>query len=72
MTPGKKPLRILHLITSLNVGGAQMHLFKTISRFDPEKISSLVVSLLPSGQVRQLIQGKANSGVEIWAWVGAA
>ena len=58
MTPGKKPLRILHLITSLNVGGAQMHLFKTISRFDPEKISSLVVSLLPSGQVRQLIQEK--------------
>mgnify|MGYP001036807713 CR=1 FL=1 len=52
---GKEPLRILHLISGLNVGGAQMHLYKTITRFHPEKISSLVVSLVP-GKIGPLIQ----------------
>jgi glycosyltransferase involved in cell wall biosynthesis len=54
----KKPLRILHLITSLNVGGAQMHLYKTVTRFHPEKVTSLVVSLAPPGKIGQLIQGQ--------------
>jgi len=52
----KKPLRILHLITSLQVGGAQMHLYKTVTRFHPEKISSLVVSLAGPGKVGGLIR----------------
>jgi glycosyltransferase involved in cell wall biosynthesis len=55
---GKEPLRIMHLITSLNVGGAQMHLYKTVTRFHPGKVASLVVSLAPPGRVGQLIQGQ--------------
>jgi glycosyltransferase involved in cell wall biosynthesis len=58
LTLRKEPLRILHLITSLNVGGAQMHLYKTVSRFHPEKVASLVVSLAPPGKIGQLIQGQ--------------
>ncbi len=56
MALGKRPLRILHLITSLHVGGAQMHLYKTVTRFHPEKITSLVVSLVPAGKIGQLIK----------------
>jgi glycosyltransferase involved in cell wall biosynthesis len=58
LTLKKEPLRILHLITSLNVGGAQMHLYKTVIRFHPEKIASLVVSLAPPGRIGHLIQGQ--------------
>jgi glycosyltransferase involved in cell wall biosynthesis len=46
----------LHLITSLHVGGAQMHLYKTVTRFHPEKIDSLVVSMVPPGKMGRLIQ----------------
>jgi len=56
MVLGKGPLRILHLISSLHVGGAQMHLYRTVTRFNPEKISSLVVSLVRSGKIGTLIQ----------------
>jgi glycosyltransferase involved in cell wall biosynthesis len=52
------PLRILHLITSLNVGGAQMHLYKTAPRFHPAKVASLVVSLVPPGRIGDLLQGQ--------------
>jgi glycosyltransferase involved in cell wall biosynthesis len=52
---GKRPLRILHLITSLHVGGAQMHLYKTVTRFHPEKVTPLVVSLVPVGKIGQLL-----------------
>jgi glycosyltransferase involved in cell wall biosynthesis len=58
LTFKKEPLRILHLITSLNVGGAQMHLYKTVTRFHPERIASLVVSLASPGKIGQLIQGQ--------------
>jgi glycosyltransferase involved in cell wall biosynthesis len=50
------PLRILHVITSLNVGGAQMHLYKTATRFHPGKVASLVVSLAPPGKIGKLMQ----------------
>lgn len=58
MALGKEPLRILHLISSLHVGGAQMHLYKTVTRFHPEKISSQVVSLAGPGKIGRLIQAQ--------------
>jgi len=61
---GKEPLRILHLISSLNIGGAQMHLYKTVTRFHPEKISSLVVSLVP-GKIEPLIQAQGIPVVDL-------
>lgn len=48
-----KPLRLVHLITSLKVGGAQAHLVKTVSRFHPERIASTVISLVPGGRMAQ-------------------
>ena len=54
--PAKAPLRLMHLITSLNVGGAQMDLYKAITRFNPERISSTVVSLVPPGKIGKLIE----------------
>jgi glycosyltransferase involved in cell wall biosynthesis len=56
VTTDKAPLRLVHLITSLNVGGAQMHLYKTVTRFRQEKIASTVISLVPGGKVAQLLQ----------------
>ncbi|MEJ2071726.1 MAG: hypothetical protein P8X58_15210 [Syntrophobacterales bacterium] len=58
MASDKEFLRILHLITSLQVGGAQMHLYKTVTRFRPERIASLVVSLAGPGKVGRLLQGQ--------------
>ena len=62
MAPEKEPLRMMHLITSLNVGGAQMDLYKAIVRFNPEKISSTVVSLVPAGKIGKLIE---NQGIPV-------
>ena len=58
VAPEKAPLRMMHLITSLNVGGAQMHLHKTVTRFDPKKIDSMVVSLVSPGKVENLLEQK--------------
>jgi glycosyltransferase involved in cell wall biosynthesis len=55
--PAKEtPLRLVHLITSLNLGGAQMHLVKTVPRFCPERIASTVISLAPGGKVAQFLR----------------
>jgi glycosyltransferase involved in cell wall biosynthesis len=51
VTVTAKPLRLVHLITSLKVGGAQAHLLKTVSRFRSERIASTVISLVPGGRV---------------------
>ena len=56
MKPTTAPLRLMHLITSLNVGGAQMDLYKAVTRFDPERISSTVVSMVSPGKIGRLIE----------------
>jgi glycosyltransferase involved in cell wall biosynthesis len=45
------PLRITHLITSLNTGGAQAMLYKLLSRHDREAFAPEVISLLPPGPI---------------------
>ncbi len=62
VAPKKAPLHVMHLITSLNVGGAQMDLYKAIVRFNPERISSTVVSLVPPGKIGKLIE---NRGIPV-------
>lgn len=53
----REPVRIVHLITSLKVGGAQMHLLRTVSRFSPARIRSAVISLARGGRLaRELRQ----------------
>jgi glycosyltransferase involved in cell wall biosynthesis len=61
----EKPLHLVHLITSLNVGGAQMHLYKTVTRFQPDKIASTVISLVPGGKVAQLLQDQGVSVLDL-------
>lgn len=56
------PLRLMHLITSLNVGGAQMSLYKAVTRFHPERIASMVVSLVTPGKIGKLI---AEQGIPV-------
>jgi glycosyltransferase involved in cell wall biosynthesis len=56
MTPATQPLRIVHLITSLHVGGGQMHLYKAVTRFDPAKIRSTVISLVSPGKIGAMLE----------------
>lgn len=56
MSSPPAPVKVVHLITSLVVGGAQMHVYKTVTRFDPRRIHSTVVSLVPPGPVGALLK----------------
>lgn len=56
MATAAQPLRVVHLITSLNVGGGQMDLYKAVTRFDPAKISSTVISLAPPGKIANWLE----------------
>lgn len=48
--------RILHLITSLNTGGAEMMLYKLLSGMNREVFKSRVISLIPPGPVGKKIE----------------
>jgi glycosyltransferase involved in cell wall biosynthesis len=52
-----KPIKIVHLITGLNVGGAETMLFKLVSRMDRRRFHSVVVSLINDGPVGEKIRG---------------
>jgi len=49
-------VNVTHVITSLDVGGAETMLVKLLSGIDPGRCTSRVVSLLPEGQVGGLIR----------------
>ena len=51
-----KPLRVLHLITNLNVGGAQTMLVKLLEQADTSRIQSGVVTLQDLGPMHKLLQ----------------
>ena len=55
-------MKILHVITDLDTGGAEMMLLKLLSRLDPEKFAPHVVSLLRPGPVAERIK-KLGVGV---------
>ena len=44
-------VRILHLISSLDVGGAELSLLRVLSGMDDERFENRVVSLIPAGTV---------------------
>lgn len=56
-------IRVLNLITSLDVGGAEMMLLKVVSSLDRSLFDTRVVSLLPAGEVGRRI-GEAGISVE--------
>lgn len=53
--PFKKPISILHLITTLDVGGAEMMLLKLLTLMDTGAFSNQVVCLTAMGQVGKSI-----------------
>ena len=48
---GRFPLKIAHVITGLNTGGAETMLYKLLSRMDRTKFDPLVVSLADNGSL---------------------
>jgi glycosyltransferase involved in cell wall biosynthesis len=50
-------IRITHIITGLNTGGAEMMLFKLLSRLDRSRFTPEVVSLTSDGPVGDRIRG---------------
>ena len=52
----ERPIRIVHMITSLSLGGAEMMLYKLLSRMDQREFKPLVVSLTADGPVGEKIR----------------
>lgn len=51
-----KPIKVLHLITGLRTGGAEMMLFKLLGRMDRGRVLSSVVSLSSDGTLGERIR----------------
>jgi glycosyltransferase involved in cell wall biosynthesis len=50
------PARILHLITDLDTGGAEISLYRLLAHMDRTRFESRVVSLVPAGDVGEKIR----------------
>ena len=48
-------MKILHIITSLNIGGAEMALYRLLAQMDSGKFESKVISLVPGGPMKERI-----------------
>jgi len=57
-------LRVIHLITSLETGGAQMMLYKLVSSINSHKFESYVISLKNKGTIGENIK---NIGIPVYA-----
>ncbi len=57
MSRAPHTLKVLHVITSLSLGGAESMLYKLLSRLDKSRFASDVVSLAPVGSVGARISG---------------
>ena len=55
-------LKIVHLITDLDTGGAEMMLYKLLSAIDRQRFASQVISLLPLGPVAEKI---SSLGIQV-------
>jgi glycosyltransferase involved in cell wall biosynthesis len=50
------PIRILHLITSLNTGGTEIALLRLLENLDQQKFENHVISLIPTGPIGEQIR----------------
>jgi glycosyltransferase involved in cell wall biosynthesis len=57
-----KPIKIVHLITELNTGGAEQMLYKLATRIDRETFSPLVVSMTDRGPIGEKL---ASEGISV-------
>jgi glycosyltransferase involved in cell wall biosynthesis len=60
--PGRTALRVLHIITDLNVGGAEIMLSKLLSVVDRSHVEPSVISLLADGE---LSEGIRSMGITV-------
>ncbi len=49
------PLRLTHIITDLDVGGAEMGLYRLLGALDPRQVQAEVISLRAAGPVAEKI-----------------
>jgi glycosyltransferase involved in cell wall biosynthesis len=51
-----KPIRVIHLITGLNTGGAEIALLRLLSKMDRQKFDLQVISMIPVGAIGEKIR----------------
>jgi len=51
-----RPITVAHVITELNMGGAEQMLYKLVTRMDPKRFRCIVVSMTDRGPVGEKIQ----------------
>lgn len=54
--PTSQPLRILHIINDLSIGGAEMMLYRLLSHKSRERFDPVVISLMDRGVLRERIE----------------
>ena len=62
--PDAHPIKILHIINDLSIGGAEMTLYKLLSRTDRDKFKSTVISLNGVGKLGDRVK---QLGIEVQA-----
>ncbi len=55
--PDAKPVRILHIINDLSIGGAEMMLYRLLSQKSRQRFAPVVISLMDRGSLREQIEG---------------
>ena len=55
---GAERVRVLHLVTELNVGGAERMLEKLLTRLDPRVVEARVVSMTDVGPIGRTLRGR--------------
>jgi glycosyltransferase involved in cell wall biosynthesis len=60
----KLDMKIVHLITGLNTGGAEMMLYKLLSTMDRDKFESIVVSLTGKGVIGNRLE---EAGIPVYS-----
>jgi glycosyltransferase involved in cell wall biosynthesis len=64
------PITLIHLITELNMGGAEQMLFKLVTRMDRERFRCIVVSMTDQGPIGQRIAAEGIPVVPLGMGLG--
>jgi glycosyltransferase involved in cell wall biosynthesis len=59
---GNARIRVIHLITGLNLGGAERMVCRLVQNMDRARFDSVVISLLPGGRIREPIE---QAGIKV-------
>ena len=53
---GSAPIKNLHIINDLSIGGAEMMLYKLLSGMNKKRFDAVVISLMDQGKLRDRIE----------------